>query len=277
MTDKNEESIKLKKSTFIIVIVVILAVIAALTTLYFVNKSKDKKITTEEILSMEPVELDVTAIIVKDCTICLNMTQVIEELKQAPFVNVRQSNVIFASTRNAKRFIDLYDIKKLPTLILEGENVKELPLRGFNEFKNAAVMEEMPPPYIDLETQDLVGLVDITYLTDDSCTECYPVEQHKQVFTMAFGIYINNEKTIDISSEEGKALLEKYDITKVPTVLLTEEAGKYQTVQEVWDQIGTVEEDGIYVFRGFEMTQDLIYKDLETNQLVNTSVVQNEE
>jgi hypothetical protein len=114
-------------------------------------------------------------------------------------------------------------------------------------------------------------------LTDDSCEECYDVEQHRDIMMMAFGVYINEEEMIDISSAEGKELLEKYDITKVPTILMSEEAGKYQTIQLVWDQLGTIEEDGTYVFRGFEMTQDLMYKDLETNQLVNTSQLQNEE
>jgi hypothetical protein len=283
MTEKKDtETIRLKKSTLIIAAVVILAVITALATLYYVNQvknnqSKDEKITTEELLSMEPVDVRVTAIIFKKCKICMNMTQVVQELKQTPFVNVKQTSIIIAESAVAKRYITMYDIKKLPALILEGENVSKLPLKGFREVEGGAVLEEMPPPYVDLEQKNIAGLVEVTYLTDDSCEECYDVEQHRDIMMMAFGVYINEEEMIDISSAEGKELLEKYDITKVPTILMSEEAGKYQTIQLVWDQLGTIEEDGTYVFRGFEMTQDLMYKDLETNQLVNTSQLQNEE
>ena len=273
---KNDESIKIKKSTLIIAVVVILAVIAALATLYYVNQIKDnqikdKKITTEEALSMEPVDVRITAIIFKECKICMNMTQVVQELKQTPSVNVKQSSIIIAASAEAMRYIKMFDIKKLPALILEGENVLKLPLKGFREVEGGVVLEDMPPPYVDLEEKNIAGLVEMTYLTDNSCIKCYDVEQHKDIMTLAFGVYINEEKTIDISSKEGKELLEKYDITKVPTILLSEEAEKYQTIQIVWDQLGTIEEDGTYVFRGFEMTQDLVYKDLETNQLMNTS------
>lgn len=268
---KNTETIKIKKTTLIIAIIIILAIIAALASVYYINTSKNKKASTQDVLPIEPVEIDVTAIVAKECRICINMTQIVEELKQTPFIKIRQSNIIFASSRDAKQFIQMYDIKKLPALILQGKDVNKLPLKGFREVEDGAVLEEIPPPYVDLEQKNIVGLVDITYLTDDSCIECYDAEQHREIMELAFGIYFANEKTVDISSKEGKALLEEYSITKVPTVILSEEAKEYQTIQMIWDQIGTVEEDGVHVFRGFEMTQDIVYKDLETNELINTS------
>ncbi len=272
---KSKESITIKKNTFIIAIIVIIAIIAALASVYYLNLSKTDKVETKEIGSLEPVEIDVTAIIVKECGICINMTEVVQELKLSPFVNVRQSNILFASAREAKQFISNYDIKKLPTIILHGDTDK-LPLKGFEKVEDGAFLEDVPPPYVDLEKKEIEGLVDITYITDDSCAECYDAKQHKEIMQLAFGMYIDNEKTFDISSKEGKALLKEYSITKVPTIILSEEAKDYPAMKIIWEQIGTVEEDGKHVFRGFEMTQDIIYKDLETNQLINTSELQEE-
>lgn len=273
---KNEETIKIKKTTLIISIVVIIAIIAALATVYYLKMPK-QKVTTKEVLDMEPIELIATAITAKECKICMDMESVMQELKQTPFVKLRQSNILFASSDEAKSLITKYNIKKLPTIILKGERIDELPLRGFNIIDDVAVLEDVPPPYVDLDKKEISGLVDITYITDKTCTECYNVTQHRAVMELAFGLYINNEQSIDINTEKGRETVQKYKITKVPTIILSPGAGEYPTIQEVWDQLGTVEKDGNHVFRGFEMTQDLIYKDLKTGQLVNTSQMENEE
>ncbi|MBD3361893.1 hypothetical protein GF358_03830 [Candidatus Woesearchaeota archaeon] len=275
---KNEETIKIKKKTLILAIVVIIAILAALGSVYYMNTKKDKeKTTTEEVLPAEPIEVTATAIIAKECTVCINMSQVIQELKQTPLVVMRQSNILFASSREAKDLIRKYEIAKIPTLILQGEKIDELPLRGFKEIENTAILEDVPPPYVNLETKNLEGLVDITYVKDKSCEKCYEVEQHKVIMEMAFGLFIQNEETIDINSAKGAEILQKYDITKVPTILLSSEAAKYPAIQEVWEQIGTTEKDGTLVFRGFDMTQDIVYKDLSTGELINSSQIENEE
>jgi len=271
MTKKDEDLIRIKRSTFMILIILAVAVILAAGGLYYYNFNKAKSnIKTKEIGSIETIDAIVTAIVAKECKICLNMTELVDELKMSPFVNVKQSNILFASSRNAKDFIAKYEITKLPTLIIQGDTDK-LPLKGFRSVEDGAVLEDIPPPYVDLENKDIAGLVDIIYLTDDSCEDCYDVKQHRDIMLFAFGLYLANENTIDISSKEGKALLDKYEITNVPTILLSEEAAIYPTIDMVWDQLGTIEEDGRLVFRNFEMTNDLIFKDIDTGEIINSS------
>ena len=78
---------------------------------------------------------------------------------------------------------------------------------------------------------------------------------------------MNSEKTVDIASDEGKALIKKYSIKSVPTIILSKDADAYPALKQIWQQVGSVEEDGNYVFR--EVTQMGSYKDLTTGDVVN--------
>jgi len=268
---KDDETIELKKSTIILAVVIVIAIIAGLAMVYYTKSIKQpEEVQTKEIGEIEETELRITAIFAKECNVCIDIRQAVEELKQAPFLNIIQSSVIDAASAEAKMLINKYDIKKLPTIILMGET-QNLPLRGFRDIEDGAVLEDVPPPYVNLDTKNLEGLVDITYLTDETCTKCYNVTQHRDIMEYTFGIVFQNQKTIDISSPEGKELLKKYEITKIPTILMSKEAQEYPAIQMLWDKIGKTADDGTLVFTGFDMTQDIIYKDLKTGKLINAS------
>jgi len=78
-----------------------------------------------------------------------------------------------------------------------------------------------------------------------------------------------SEDTYDISSPQGKDLIAKYNITKAPTLLISPEAKAYDTLTQVWTEVGTVESDGWYVFRATEQMGN--YTDLLTNQVMNAT------
>ena len=85
-----------------------------------------------------------------------------------------------------------------------------------------------------------------------------------------FGIVLSGEKTVDIADNEGKALLEKYAITSVPTIILSAEAKAYSSLAKVWSQVGTIEEDDSFIFRKMG-TIRANYRDLETGKIVDGS------
>ena len=78
---------------------------------------------------------------------------------------------------------------------------------------------------------------------------------HKTVLTN-YGVYTAEETTVDISSEQGQALREKYNITKVPTMIASEELQYYKTINEIWEKVGTIEDDGTYVFRDLDLVSE---------------------
>lgn len=274
---KPEEKITIKKNMLYAIIAAAIILILVLGGLYYYKtKYADNTGTdlegTKEIGSIEPVTVDITIITAKECAGCFDLATAADELKKSPILVIKQLNKILASSDEAKALIKKYEITKIPTMILTGEDIDKLPVQGFRKVDNTLIMEEVPPPYIDLEDKEIKGLTKLTYLVDKTCMQCYNVKQHKDVLQYAFGIYIASEETKDISSAEGKQLIDKYKITKMPTILLSTEANEYPMVQTLWEQIGTKETDGVLVFRNFEMTKDVVYKDLATNRLINTSI-----
>ncbi len=293
MQPNNEDKLTIKKSTFAIIVTVI-AVLAVLGgglyyysggnisgLFHYTGDSETETGTnlegTKEIGSIEPVTVDITVITAKECAGCFDLAKAADELRKSPMLVIRQLSKIFASSDEAKALIKQYGITKIPTMIITGDEVDTLPVQGFKKVGNTLIMEEVPPPYIDLEDKEVKGLTKLTYLVDKTCTQCYEVKQHKEVLEYAFGIYIAKEETTDISSAEGKALIDKYEITKIPTILLSTEANEYPLVQTLWDKIGTKETDGTLVFRNFDMTKDIVYRDLTTNKLINTSQMPEQE
>ena len=93
--------------------------------------------------------------------------------------------------------------------------------------------------------------MDITYLTDNTCKDCFNVIELKGSF-QSLGVFIDNEKYVDISSPEGKSFLIKYNITQVPTIILSKDINDYETIKKVLEQAGTFEEDNKFVFRKLE-------------------------
>jgi hypothetical protein len=121
------------------------------------------------------------------------------------------------------------------------------------------------PPYIDASTDKVVGLVTLIMLNDKTCNICYDVLVNKQILAR-FGIATDKEFSYDVNSDEGKDLINKYKITKVPIIVMSPETKVYDSFTQVWDQVGTIENDGWYVMRTPEVLGTI--KDLSTDQII---------
>ncbi|MBS3108477.1 hypothetical protein J4409_01265 [Candidatus Woesearchaeota archaeon] len=62
-------------------------------------------------------------------------------------------------------------------------------------------------------------------------------------------------------------MVKKYGIKAAPTIILSEEASVYNVLNGIWSQVGTVESDGVYVFRNIEVIGE-IYKDLSSDKII---------
>ena len=76
---------------------------------------------------------------------------------------------------------------------------------------------------------------------------------------------LEKEEAYDISDAKGKELIAKYNITKVPTIILSEEIKAYPSSTAL-NQFFSAEKDGSYVFR--KMDDVGTYRDLALNQVV---------
>lgn len=175
-------------------------------------------------------------------------------------------------TAEASAAISKYGLTTLPALVFSKE------LGSYSQIASvwtqvgtiandgSYVLQGANPPYYDLATGSVKGLVSLTYLNDSSCSQCYDVTLHNQILSR-FGMQFSNTSVVDVASAAGKALVAKYGITAVPTVLLDAEAGRYRSFGQIWQSVGTVAADGTYIFTNLTAIGQP-YMDLSTGKVV---------
>ncbi len=205
------------------------------------------------------------------CPDCFNISSVLDQIKSIAAVrNVR------VQSSSASLVMQLYNITKLPTMILSSDTrVYEVLAKAWSDIgtveqDGSYVVRNIPPPYIDAKTKHIIGRIKLTYLSDSSCKRCYNVTLHKSVLAQV-GVVPFAEQFVDVGSNEGKALVSEYSIEAVPTVVISKDAQEYKLFTTVWDQVGTHEQDGSYVFRNMAALGGVGYKNMTSGQMVNVS------
>lgn len=225
--------------------------------------------------------INVTLVFDPSCSDCTDLTTTIAQLKQAGVSIVGESKVDYSSDQG-KSLISEYGLSAVPTLIFSKEfGAYENIVKNWNQLgtigpDGSYVLKLLNPPYRNLTTNKIDGLVSVIYLTDNSCTICYDVKEHKQILISNFDVKVINETSIDISSSDGKSLISKYNITKVPTILFSPEASAYSSLVKVWGTastgstipVGSIESDGWFVFRDVALMGN--YTDLTTGKIVTS-------
>ena len=176
-------------------------------------------------------------------------------------------------SNEGNELIKKYNIGFVPTIILSKDAelysiMQQAWLQiGSKEEDGYYVLRLISPPFINLTTNELKGIVDISYLTDKSCLECYDVNQHKEILAnqQGFAVSFDKEEVYDINDAKGKELIAKYNITQVPTIILSDEISVYPS-SRLLNQFFSIEKDGQYVFRRAQVLGT--YKDLTTNQVI---------
>ena len=189
--------------------------------------------------------VELTLISVKDCLGCFDISAVEEYVKQLKTVNLTKVTLLAAP--EAGEFLTSYKLRKLPAAIITG-NVENLTIQGFEQQNNALVFNDPPAPYYDTQTNRILGHVDVTFLTDEQCTQCSNIaalaDQLQQL-----NVFLASKRTYTATSQEARKLIEKYSIKKLPTALFSKDALMYDVFARVWDQVGTTEQDGTLVLR----------------------------
>ena len=204
-----------------------------------------------------------------DCKVCNNMSRFREMISHLCYIS--QYLVADYNTELAQGLIEKYNITRLPAVILspEAKEYKLLNMKweniGIIEKDNYLVSTQLTPPFYSIPENRVVGLVNLTYLYDPNCIECYDYNLHRATLER-FYVKIVNESLVDIHSKEGRRLIEKYNITAIPTFIASPDLKYYKELMNIWDQVGTIEPDGFFVFRNMGKMPGRIYLDLETNE-----------
>jgi len=213
--------------------------------------------------------VSVINIVDSSCKECIPLSQVADALKQSG-VAIREEKTYEYLSKEGMGLINRFDISRIPAILISNEvnyydDIKEQMQQLAEEKQGFYALHATAAPYIDLEQGKVVGLVKTILLDDNSCRECYDVNVNKQILPR-FGVFVEEESPIDVSSQEGQVLILKYNIEKVPALILSPEASEYPAFVQVWQNVGTVEDDGWYVMR--EPDSLGTYRNLASGEIV---------
>ncbi len=186
------------------------------------------------------------------CEKCFDANIIINRIKISHKVEYEVSHVSDKSILSQK-YVDRYNIKNLPAIVISGdiENKKIVSawkaLLG-RKTEDRIIIENLLP-YYDLKEGKVRGVIDIVILKDKTCKKCFSEDIFTDILKK-IGVVIDDKNVYDISSVKGRALVRKYAINKVPTLILPPNVGDYPEFTTSWKkEIGTVEENGMYVLR----------------------------
>jgi len=268
-TKKNNEYYKIDKKTmgygFLAVIVIIILVVLYSQGMFdsFMPEQKETVKPEKQVLGeVKLIPEVVITVVTVDCEDCINASKAVDILKDAPIFKVMNTEFVESESAEGKALIEKYDLARLPAFIMTGEDIGSLELPTFEKRSGAQVFDTLPPPYYDVESGKIKGVVEVIKLEDPDCDQCFDLNKLIDNLKM-FGINIKSEKTVAYDSEEGKELIEKYDITKIPTVIFSSDAKEYDQIAEVWETVGSTESDGNMILR----TVNPPYKDLDSDEI----------
>ena len=209
---------------------------------------------------LETGTVNLTMIEAPDCDECnadgLLLEQTKTVLLNSGFLRAGVSKTIGPDTPEAKALMAKYSIVELPAVIVEGdvgrdpefvtswkENV------GTQEGANALVTRLGYPPYYNVTTAKVTGLVKAIGIRASGCTECGDPDMFiSSLEGPTVGMVFTEKNVYDDNSSEGKALIARYNITKIPSLLLSEDGASAYPIFSQIKMLGTVE-DGWYILR----------------------------
>lgn len=255
---------------FLVGIFAAMFISGAIVITFFIrtNSLANKKIA-EATEANRPANLEIITISDNSCKDCFDINPVLNYI-QKENVKINSEKNVDKASEEGKELIKQFAIQKLPTFILKGELNKVAALADVfsktGDISNDTfVFRQVGAPYSLAETGEVKGRIGLTLLTDITCTECYDVTQHETILKNNFGIN-TTPNVLDSKSAAGRALLNKYKITLVPTFILTGDTGEYPSLKQAWADVGTIAKDGTYIFTNLPLMGT--YKNLSTNKVI---------
>lgn len=228
----------------------------------------------------QPAEISIITIVPSECDSCVDVNQLLETI-QSQNVQINLDEKFASDSEEGKTLIDAFKIARIPSVLVRGEIDKESVKTFFESVGQKSedgtlVIEPRVPVYFDIAQNRIVGEIEMTTLTDSSCKECYDPSVHQSILKNNFGLAITKTEVLDTASLQGKTYVQRYTIKELPAFLLSGDVISYESLTKIWEQVGTIEQDGTFVFRGNSKMDGLVYKNLSTGEIVKPDTETNE-
>jgi thiol-disulfide isomerase/thioredoxin len=247
---------------------VVLSLISSGLVLSKVMGSREAAKLAEE--AAKPANIDVITITTSFCKDCFDISTTVDALKKEN-VKINSDKTIDALSSEAKQLIADYKINKLPTIIVTGEvgrqSVKSFFGAGWQTNDKSAVYTGQLPPYTDA-AGTVKGIVEVTQIVDRSCEKCGDMSTVIDFFKQS-GVKFSSEKIFDYESNDGKELIKKFGVDRLPAMIISKDILEYPDVKAVWPQLGAEEKEGMFALH----TTSPPYRDIAAGNIVGLTDV----
>ncbi len=216
--------------------------------------------------------VSLAVISIPECEECNYHLLVLGSLTEAaPGFNITIASITQyeKDSSEAAALISEYDLKVLPSIIITGEPTDPLVSAwtaglGTQEQDGALVMRSSFPPYYDVENATVLGLVKATAIAPLDCTECLdPALYFEALENPAIDVIFSEKQVLYENETAARDLIIRYNITKLPTIVLSSDIMVYPTFASHFSSLGSVDGEH-FILRDVNPP----YIDLEDNRSI---------
>ena len=230
---------------------------------------------TYELQSMmeEKIKLDmlvpppspIKLVVLRDltCYDCFNVSSVVTQIARLD-VNITSLDFIQFDGRQGAQLIKDYNLTFIPSVIIQDvpDNFR---LKGFRFQDKSLILDESRPVYIELPSGRKRGMINITLIKPLDCPACFDLSGF--IGELRKVASVRSVNTLTWPSAEAQRHISVYNLSRLPVVILNEDAQEYPNIIAQWKDLGSSESDGSLVFRNFGAFGNVKYQDVATGEL----------
>ncbi|MCX8189705.1 MAG: hypothetical protein N3F05_00550 [Candidatus Diapherotrites archaeon] len=205
------------------------------------------------------------------CEQCKEPFELLSALTSQSGINVVDFKRIDVNTDEGKELAKKHYIDFVPSLIFSKEisdyNLGEYIGIGTFGPDGSFVVREKFPPYKDLKSGTVKGLLYVTIIEHSFCWACQGAKEMLAFLRNNLGLSFKEILVYDFNSPEAKKLIENYGISYIPAALVFGDTSEYKLFSEHWPKLGIVFKDGVYMLDDYKLLGEGYYFDLNSYQI----------
>lgn len=220
--------------------------------------------------------VSITELVDSSCENCFDPLQSNEMQLLLSNIKVMEVKRIDVNSLEGKKLLEKHHLDFAPALVFSRE------VRDYNFFNQFAplgsiesdgsfVIRKKCPPYRDLDSNQVRGLLSLTIIEPTQCWACRDAKDMLNFLNLRLGLRFFNISVIDANSSDALYLSEQYSVQYAPAALIQGDLMLYEGMQDTWPKIGRVFKDGVYAFDNPLLLGQGYYYDFNSGQIVTVS------
>jgi len=220
--------------------------------------------------------VDIVRIVDSSCAECSDPLQSAE--LQLLFQNIKLGKVrdIESDSSEGKELLKSYHLDFVPAVIFspglrDYDFFEQFSPLGSVESDGSFVIREKMPPYKDIDSNSVKGLLNLAMIESSSCWACRDSKDLLEFLTSRLGLRFADVQVFDVNSQAAAFAVEEYAVQFAPAAIISGGLFEYRGMEETFPQIGRVFVDGSYVFDDPLLLGAGYYFDFNSGQIVEVS------